>query len=294
MGVITVSAIFILYVTVMLIGAVFVYVDAKKRNMSAIGWALVAFFVPMLLGVILYLICRNPLIDMLCPKCGAGIIKEQKECPQCKYPLLTQCPECEFPVQKGWKSCPKCGVSLPESYGQPVRSYRKDNGIVVIIVIVVLVVLGVLWASFSLVNIRKGENHYSEGYAGFEGMYNITKEDMSQNEAIASWIKASDKSNKDIHVLISKSSSTALIYVKNVDFLMNSNIMLDYINGTECAVEFHIETSVYEDSYGYDFFLYEFEMYEDTDVVVYMNEVQSKAEVTTTDADIRMSTWGGQ
>ena len=230
--VVNVSMIFTIYLFVVFIGAVFVFWDAGKRNMNAIGWAFIVFFVPMLLGLIVYLVCRNPMIDMQCPNCGAGIEKGQKECYQCKLQLLTQCPECGFPVQKGWKSCPKCGVGLPETYEQPVRAYRKDNGIVVIIVIVVLVVLGVLWASFSLVNNRQ-EGHFSEGYSGYEGMYNISKEDMSGNETIVSWIEASDTSKEDIHVLLSKSNGTALIYVKNEKSLMNSNIELEYLDNEE-------------------------------------------------------------
>ncbi len=291
---VNVSLIFIIYLIVMLVAAIFVYQDARKRNMGAIGWALLAFFVPMLLGVIVYLICRNPLIDMQCPNCGAGIGKEARECPQCKRPLLTQCPECEFPVQRGWKTCPKCGCVLPENYAQPIRSYRKDNGIVVIIVIVVLVVLGLILASFSLVKMNHGGTHISEGYAGYEGMYNISKEDMGGNDAITSWIEESDKSNKDVFVLLSKSSNTCLIYVKNNEYLMECNLSLDYYDEKECDMILDIESSQYKDSFGYDFFLYEFEVYEDTEVMVNLDRNTASVEVSFTDADISMSTWGGQ
>lgn len=291
--VINISMIFFIYLIIMLLVAVFVYRDAKKRNMNALGWALVAFFVPMLLGVIVYLICREPLVDMQCPNCGAGIAKEAKVCPQCDRSLLTQCPECEFPVQKGWKSCPSCGARLPESYEQPVRAYRKDNGFVIIIVVVALSVLGVLLTTFSLANLgHKNEMHFSEGFFGFEGMYNITKEDLSGNEVIVSWIEEADKSNKDVHVLLSKGSDTCLIYVKDNEYLMSSGMTLDYYD-EKCEILIDIETSGYEDTYGYDFFFYEFEVYEDTEVRAVIDGYDREAELSVIDEDISMSTWGG-
>ena len=289
-GVVSISALLILYVVIMLFTAIFVYTDAKRRDMSPAGWALIAFFVPFLLGLIIYLVCRKPLVDFQCPNCGAGLTAYARECPKCGHSMLTQCPECEFPVQRGWKTCPRCGTRLPEQFEQPVRNYRKDNG-GLIIIIVLVILIGLIMLLSGLFNLTG--NYSVQSYGGMSGMYNITSEELSENEAIASWLKECEESSKEVFVLLSKESNTCLVYVKDSSKLMESEMNVEYRNGEECLITVFSDESSYEDTFGYDFFLYELKLYDDIEVDVFLNGDMAKTEVTTTAADISLDTWGG-
>ena len=293
-GISVIGIFMFIYFGLVVVAAIYVFTDAKKRGMSAVMWALITLFVPFLLGLIIYLICRNPLMEFQCPKCGNGLENHAKTCPQCGHSLLTQCPECNFPVQRGWRNCPSCGKELPQDFEQPVRTFQKDrSGFIVIGVIVgiILLTLVVILISFGYNNIS-GDYH-SESYGGLEGMYNITKEDISGNSTIQTWIEESDASKNKVHVLISQSSNTCLIYVKDSDRLLRSNMDLEYFNGEKCNAIIFIDETEYEDLYGYDFFMYEFKVLDETEVDICLDVDDIEEKVTFTDADISIDTWGG-
>jgi len=87
----------------MVLAAMFVYSDAKKRNMNEVVWALVAFFVPVFIGVIVYIAIREPITTNACPVCGEAISGNDKECKKCHTILMTACNKCGFPLKKDWK-----------------------------------------------------------------------------------------------------------------------------------------------------------------------------------------------
>ena len=97
-----------------------------------------------------------------------------------------------------------------------------------------------------------------------EGLYNITEDDFAENETITEWLEDCKKSNKSVYVLLSKESETCLVYVKDNEHLISSTIDLTYYDDQECDVTIFIDETQYENSYGYHFFLYEFEQFEDT------------------------------
>jgi len=301
-GVLNISILAVVFLICLAIAAVIVFFvskDAKKRNMNPLLWALLAAFAPFFLGLILYMICRNPITELQCPNCGTAIENGVSSCPNCGNLLLTQCPNCEFPVQRGWENCPKCGNQLPKDFGQPVKEYKKEGRALAIMgIVVALMIASVLFVMISILSFKGLGNYSSESYDGYEGMYNITAEDVSGNVAIASWVKDCDASKKDIHVLVSEESKTCLVYIKNSNMLLESDLSVEYISngsGDTCEIIFFIEESMYEDKYGYDFFLYEMEVYDDMTFDVFVNgEYQKDVTVTKTDADISWETWGGQ
>jgi len=81
-----------------------------------------------------------------------------------------------------------------------------------------------------------------------------------------------------------------LIYIKNNENLMNIESEIEY-RGEICNLNFYIDEDEYEDKYGYHFFLYEFEIYDETNVTAYFNGDKSSVEVTFTDSDINRDTW---
>jgi len=289
---INVSAIILIYVLIMIIATVFVYKDARKRNMNGGLWGVVAFFGPFLIGVIIYLVCRNPITDLQCSKCGASVEKKDKSCPKCGAGLLINCPKCEFPVQKGWQSCPKCGERFPEDFSQPIKKYKKESGVGIIVLIVILAVVCLGFVACALFG-SASYSYTGYSYSGMQvGIYNITAEDLSKNNEIKSWIEKSDKSKKDIHVLYSKQDNTCLVYIKDSEYLLTSDSFeFNYTpDGADCLV--YINETPYEDKYGYDFYCYNIkESAENIDVKVFFNGSEEKAEVTVTDKDISVDTW---
>lgn len=300
-GMVNISMIAVVFLVCLILAAFvagFIYKDAKKRNMNALLWAILAVVAPFFLGAILYMICRTPITELQCPKCGTAIASTDRSCPNCGDLLLTQCPSCEFPVQRGWENCPKCGNPLPKEYGQPVREYKKDNNLGIVIMIVILTLLALFLGIVPSLVMKRGGEQSSEGYAGFTGMYNITAEDMAENEAIASWIEESEKSKDDVFVLWSKESNTCLVYVKENKCLLENTYDVEYIlygDEEECDVMIYIEETMYVDNYGYDFLLFEMELREETAFYIYINgELCDDVTVSTTDKDISWNNWGGQ
>jgi len=62
----------------------YVYGDARRRNMPAALWTLIAFFVPNLLGFLLYFVLRKPLASP-CPQCSQPFPMDQRFCSWCGY-----------------------------------------------------------------------------------------------------------------------------------------------------------------------------------------------------------------
>ncbi len=289
-GIIIVLPILILDIVARALIVVFVYKDAKRRNMNPFIWCLVAALVPLMLGLIMYLVCRDPLTELTCPNCGGGVARNDNRCPQCGSVFVTQCPECKFPIQKGWNTCPSCGKELPQDFGQPVKKYKKDNGIFVLIAVAVVVLFALFFAVMTLFKTNNIEEWH--GYGGIVGMYNITAEDMKENSTINEWIASCDD-KKDAYVLMSTTSDTCLVYVPGQDMLFENDMSLDS-NGEKNHVYIYIRTTQYEDKYGYDFVLYGFDVKDDTEVEIYINDRRCDSSVQITDQDISISGWGGQ
>jgi Double zinc ribbon len=90
----------------------YVFGDARRRGMNAIGWTLLALFVPYLIGVIIYFCIRDPLpID--CPSCSTAVLGKFIFCPNCGQALRPYCPQCGKSVERGWSNCAHCGTKLP-------------------------------------------------------------------------------------------------------------------------------------------------------------------------------------
>jgi hypothetical protein len=95
---------------VMLVG--YIVGDARRRGMRPVLWALLAIFIPNAIGIILYFILRDPLLQH-CTKCGAAAQASFTFCAVCGEALSKTCPGCRGTVQPGWSHCARCGASLP-------------------------------------------------------------------------------------------------------------------------------------------------------------------------------------
>jgi len=100
----------LIFSTVLLLTG-YVYGDAKRRNMAALGWALLALLMPSAIGFILYFIMREPLMQT-CAQCGKPVRGQFPFCPFCGASRSPSCPQCRAAVEAEWPHCPHCGISL--------------------------------------------------------------------------------------------------------------------------------------------------------------------------------------
>ncbi len=129
---------------------VYVYRDAKKREMNAALWTLVVLLAPGLIGLIIYLIVRSDreIKNTSCSYCGNKIDDSFNVCPYCSHVLKPHCPHCSHPIGAGWYSCPSCGEPIPDELrvSTTEKDQSRDRGLTVILsaVIIVPIVLIVL------------------------------------------------------------------------------------------------------------------------------------------------------
>lgn len=90
---------------------VYIYRDAKRRNMNAVLWTLLAIFAPSGIGIILYFLLRDP-IPAYCTSCGSAAQPGFAYCPRCGAPLAAACPQCHRVPLPGWSHCAACGAKL--------------------------------------------------------------------------------------------------------------------------------------------------------------------------------------
>jgi hypothetical protein len=97
-------------VYILLVG--YIVGDSRRRGMRPLLWALLAIFIPNAIGIILYFILRDPLLQH-CTKCGAQAQASFTFCSVCGEALSNTCPGCRGTVQPGWSHCARCGATLP-------------------------------------------------------------------------------------------------------------------------------------------------------------------------------------
>lgn len=97
-----------------------VYHDAKQRGMEPLLWALVAALVPYFIGLIAYLVVRQPKVA-LCGGCGMTVIPGDSYCKSCGERISPPCPACGRPIDAAARFCQHCGANLASSQAPPVK-----------------------------------------------------------------------------------------------------------------------------------------------------------------------------
>jgi len=90
---------------------VYVNRDAGRRGMSRLLWTVIAVVITHGLGIILYLVLRQPLQGH-CPQCDAVVQSGFNFCPKCNHQLHPTCPHCQHPVLGNDVYCAYCGGAL--------------------------------------------------------------------------------------------------------------------------------------------------------------------------------------
>ncbi len=91
----------------------YVYRDARRRGMEPVLWTLVAVLVPYFIGLIIYLVVRQP-PHSACPSCAAQMPLKAAFCPACGRPVQRTCSRCQTALQNGARFCHACGAPAPQ------------------------------------------------------------------------------------------------------------------------------------------------------------------------------------
>lgn len=290
MSVVGLLFILICYCAVALIAAIWVAIDSKRRDMNGLVWGLITFFMPVLIGFLIYMIIRNPIITLKCPKCKEILPKNTNMCPSCGTEVNVICSQCKTPIKKGYTICHNCGERFDENVQQPIRVYEKNKGTLVIVVIISVIAIAFAGVfGLLMIPVSSYVTHTSESYSGNFGMYNIKKEDMLKNKTIKDWIEKSDKSDKMVNVLLDKEGN-CLVYVKGSSKLLEDEITVE-LSENKYKLWINIRESEYEDKYGYDFFMYKVDYKKKTSVNASFNDKDVDVAVTVSDESIDTETW---
>jgi hypothetical protein len=122
---IAVGIMLMFFVYILILG--YIAGDARRRGMRPVLWTLLAIFIPNAIGIILYFILREPLLQS-CPKCGTGSKAMFTFCPACGEALTKMCPACQGAIQPGWSHCAKCGAQLTAVPSGPSRDDPLPHG----------------------------------------------------------------------------------------------------------------------------------------------------------------------
>jgi uncharacterized membrane protein YidH (DUF202 family) len=85
--------------------------DAGRRGMNRVLWTVIAVVITHGLGIILYLVLRQPLQGR-CPQCDAVVQSGFNFCPKCNHQLHPSCPHCQHAVLGNDVYCAYCGGTL--------------------------------------------------------------------------------------------------------------------------------------------------------------------------------------
>lgn len=186
----------ILFLIPIFIG-IYVFQDAKRRNMNAILWTVVAVLVPGLLGFLIYLLVRGNYSDLRCAQCDTPVNPDFVVCPNCGAKLKPACPSCGQAVEADWKVCPHCAHSLPEQQVVTPPVHTKDRMLWKILLVVFLVPLVLLCLIFL-------GNFIFTGVGGSSSFSEITREQyfkeqpvQQARDEVTNWLNTIDE-KKDL------------------------------------------------------------------------------------------------
>lgn len=153
---------------------IYVYRDAKLRQMNAVLWTLIAVCAPSLIGFIIYLLVRGSPV-LRCPQCGASVMETCAVCPSCGARFRPVCPNCAAPVEPGWVACPVCGAALPREAGNVTAPIRQTDKALRRILGAVVAVPVLLIAAMLL-----GHSGFLPHDGGTAGMREVTFEEYAE------------------------------------------------------------------------------------------------------------------
>jgi RNA polymerase subunit RPABC4/transcription elongation factor Spt4 len=103
---------------------IIIYKDAHIYGLPPLKWALIAVFVPNLIGLVLYLVARSKVEkELCCSNCKKPVEKDFNLCPHCSCVFENTCQVCKKALKSEFEICPYCGSQIAE--GQVAKTGVK-------------------------------------------------------------------------------------------------------------------------------------------------------------------------
>lgn len=102
--------------------AVWVFMDASRRNNHPALWGVLTLFTNFV-GLIVYLVARPE--ALVCNTCKEPLQQGYSYCPICGALNKGRCPGCNELVQEQWTHCPYCGTALPTEDSAPEEGAQE-------------------------------------------------------------------------------------------------------------------------------------------------------------------------
>lgn len=186
-------------VVITLMIGIFVYQDAKKKQMNTVMWTAIALLCPVLIGFVFYLLVRGSYSDMKCTQCGANVREEYVLCPRCGTKLKAICLTCSRPVEEDWKACPWCTSSLESAFTGIVKPlHKKEKLLGRILIAVVLIPTLLLTAVIGYVQVmqKPSQNINSRGQTFVEAYF-----PMNPDRNILAWYEQASENPEKAYAL---------------------------------------------------------------------------------------------
>ena len=175
----------------------YVYRDAKHRDLRAALWTFIAMLAPLLIGFIIYLLARGSHGILKCPACAFTVAEQFDVCPKCGAKLKDSCADCGMPIEPQWAVCPKCSAPLTgrtAGFAPPARKLDKalPRVIFMIVLMTVLLVASVPFMySYNLINHSSGTGH-STG---------LSVEYFQNDPGVLAWIERANQDPTKVYAL---------------------------------------------------------------------------------------------
>lgn len=170
-GIVFFILVFMLALLIPILIGTFVYRDAKKRNMDALLWMIIALFAPGFVGLIIYLVMRSRQSDLQCPACAQPVQETYAVCPHCGASLQEHCIQCGNSLQAGWRVCPACGTEVPETVRNSVPKKKSSSGGLLVALVavfaVLMIVVVLVFSSVFMVRKSMSPSNVTEMYESF-------------------------------------------------------------------------------------------------------------------------------
>ena len=179
---------------------VYVYRDAKRRNMNAPLWTIIAILAPSLIGFIIYLLVRGNYSNLKCPRCDATVTEQYVVCPKCGAKLKPSCPNCSTPVEPDWTVCPKCAQPLPEIQEDIVAPIRpKDKTLWKILAAIIIIPIVLILAFGTFFSINSGSTSFRE--VSLDTYFNDQELPQSTQDYVREWISNLPNDKNHVYAL---------------------------------------------------------------------------------------------
>jgi hypothetical protein len=188
----------------------YVYRDAKQRDISAVLWTFITVLAPMLTGFIIYLLMRGIHSNLKCPACSFTVMEQLTICPKCGAKLRGVCADCETPVDPEWIVCPKCAAKLSgQNVGitPPIR--KKDwalRRVFFTIGFLTAAIVAYTLFLFSFSVIQPAENY------GMGTGWDLSVEHFINDPEVMAWIHRANQDPTKVYALTYKTKPVSIGY----------------------------------------------------------------------------------